>query len=162
MITVRMRLTGVLARWWLKERQAPPSAESRLPLRCWWTDCDINRHMNNSRYLALMDVGRWHFLLTTRLYKPMLELGWAPVAVRVEIDYKKSIKPGDRFVLETIQESVGTKSATLRQRFLCDGELCAEARVVVLFVHKGKSQELSPLMARLPHLAAPAREPEHV
>jgi YbgC/YbaW family acyl-CoA thioester hydrolase len=153
MMTVRLRLAALLARWALFDREKPPEAVSRLPLKVWLADCDINRHMNNSRYLALMDMGRWHFLLTTQLYKPMRAKQWYPVAVRVEIDYKKSLNPGDRFVLETQQETVGTKSATILQRFWRGDELCAEARVVVLFLHKGKSQVLAELMAEVPVLA---------
>ena len=67
MMTVRTRLWGVLARWWLFERKLSPTGESRLSMRCWWSDCDINRHMNNSRYLALMDVGRYHFILRSEI-----------------------------------------------------------------------------------------------
>ncbi|MFN3430334.1 MAG: acyl-CoA thioesterase [Candidatus Sericytochromatia bacterium] len=159
MMSVRLRLAGVLAHWWLKERQLPPQPESRLAMRCWWTDCDINRHMNNSRYLAIMDVGRWHYILATGMAGGLKARGWFPVAVRVEIDYKQSIHPGERFELETDCEKVGTKSATLRQRFWLDGGvLAAEAKVIVLFLHKGKSQELAPLMADYP-LAAPKPEP---
>lgn len=154
MMSVRLRLAGVLANWWLKERHGPLQAESRLHLRCWWTDSDINRHMNNSRYLALMDVGRWHYILATGMWQGMKARGWFPVAVRVEIDYKKSIHPGEKFVLETDCEKVGTKSATIRQRFWLEGGvLAAEAKVIVLFLHKGKSQELAPMMDEYPHLA---------
>lgn len=162
MMTVRLRLGALLARWALFDRKKPPEAVSRLPMKVWLADCDINRHMNNSRYLALMDMGRWHFLLTTQLYKAMRERQWFPVAVRVEIDYKKSLNPGDRFTLETRQESVGTKSATILQQFWRGDELCAEARVVVLFLHKGKSQVLRELLGEVPVLAdqlEPASEP---
>lgn len=153
MMTVRLRLGAMLARWALFDRKKPAEAVSRLPMRVWWADCDINRHMNNSRYLALMDMGRWHFLLVTKLHEPMRRKQWFPVAVRVEIDYKKSLNPGDRFVLETQQEAVGTKSATILQRFWRGDELCAEARVIVLFLHKGKSQVLKELLDEVPVLA---------
>lgn len=152
MLTVRLRLWGMLAGWALKGRKAPPAAVSRLAMRCWPSDLDINMHMNNSRYLALMDVGRWHFLLATGLIKPALANKWAPVAVRVEIDFKKSIQPGARFVLETQQEKVGSRSATLLQRFWVGDVLAAEARVVVLFLHQGKPVELSRVIESLPHL----------
>ena len=158
MMTVRLRLATLLARWALRERRAEASPVSRLSMRCWPFDCDINRHMNNSRYLALMDLGRWHFLLVTGLYRTIWRRRWAPVAVRVEIDFKKSLRPGERFTLETAQETVGTKSATLVQRFWRDDELCAEARVVVLFIHKGKSQPLAEALAEHRHLAIAASE----
>lgn len=153
MMTVRLRLAQILTRWLIRERGAAPSPVSRLSMRCGPFDCDINRHMNNSRYLALMDLGRWHFLLVTGLYREIWRRKWAPVAARIEIDFKKSLRPGDRFELETTQEAVGNRSATLLQRFWRDGVLYAEARVIVLFIHRGKSQPLADLLSTLPALA---------
>ncbi len=150
MMTVRVRIAAMLARWALFGRQAPPVSTGRLRLRCVWTDCDINGHMNNSRYLALMDLGRWHYMLVTGLYRFTLAEKWAPVAVRVEIDYKKSLKPGDRFELETEATSTTERSVTIRQRFWRDGVLVADAKVVVLFMHKGQVQPLAPLLAAVP------------
>jgi acyl-CoA thioesterase FadM len=152
MITVRLRLGLILARWLLRERHQPDQPVSRLALRCHWPDCDINRHMNNSRYLGLMDLGRYHYMLVSGLGREVWRRRWFPVLARAEIDFKKSLAPGDRFVLETRLEAVGTKSATLVQRFWLGDELVAEARVVGLFVHKGRSQALTPLMEDHAHL----------
>ena len=152
MMSVRVRLAGVLAGWFLKGRHRPLERVSRLRLRCWLSDSDINRHMNNSRYLALMDVGRWHFMLVTGMWRVMRDRRWYPVAVRVEIDYKKSIHPGELFELETELEKVSSRSATIRQRFWLGEKLAAEARVVVLFLHQGKTQELASMMVDYPHL----------
>lgn len=160
MMTVRLRIAAMLARWALTGRQAPPVATSRLALRCVWTDCDINGHMNNSRYLALMDLGRWHYMLATGLWRFTLDRKWAPVAVRVEIDYKKSLKPGDRFELETEACARTERSVTIRQRFWRDGVLAADAKVVVLFMHKGQVQALAPLLEAVPHARPVARPPE--
>lgn len=158
MMTVRLRIATMLARWALFGRQAPPVATGRLALRCVWTDCDINGHMNNSRYLALMDLGRWHYMLATGLWRYTLANKWAPVAVRVEIDYKKSLKPGDRFELETEASTSSERSVTIRQRFWKGGVLAADAKVVVLFMHKGQVQALAPLFAAVPE-ARPVSEP---
>lgn len=43
-------------------RRAGLLAPSRLTLRVWPTDCDLNFHMNNGRYLTFMDLGRVHLL----------------------------------------------------------------------------------------------------
>lgn len=153
MMTVRLRLLTMLARWWVRERRRPPAGVSRLPMRCVWTDCDINRHMNNSRYLALMDVGRYHLTLTSGLWREMLGRKWFPVAVSITIDFKKSLKPGDRFVLETQQARVGQKSAVLSQRFWVGDQLYAQAEVTVVFLHRGRPVELEILSQALPHLA---------
>ncbi len=155
MMSVRLRYLPMLARWGLAERRDAPQRTSRLPLRVWWADCDLNRHMNNSRYLALMDMGRWHYMLVSGLGQEIWQRGWFPVVARIEIDFKKSLNPGDRFVLETLTERVGTKSATLVQRFWLGETLAAEARVTAIFKRKGESQALAPLYETMPHLQSP-------
>jgi len=153
MMTVRLRLLSILARWWLRERRLPCENVSRLPLRCVVTDCDINRHMNNSRYLALMDLGRYHLVLRSGLWRELLGRKWYPVAASITIDYKKALKPGDRFVLETQQARVGKKSAVLSQKFWVGDVLYAEAEVVVVFLHRGRPVELAGIAEIMPHVA---------
>lgn len=152
MMTVRLRLGWIVARWALFERNRPLQTESRLRLRCVWADCDINCHMNNSRYLALMDLGRYHYSLVTGLARVFLRRKWFPVLARAEIDFKRPIKPGERIVLETVPLRVGEKSATLSQRFWVGEELAADALATVVFLHRGKSQEIAGLLEDLPHL----------
>lgn len=148
MMTVRLRLAKVLARWALKERHQDPQPVSRLAMRCWPTDLDVNRHMNNSRYLALMDVGRYHFLLVSGLWRTVLKERLSPVLVGAEISFKRSIRPGERFVLETLQGEVNNKSVRLVQRFWVGKELAAEAAVTALFLKGGRAQPLGPLLDR--------------
>lgn len=155
MMSVRVRLALVLARWSLWERRQPPQPVSRLALRCWPTDLDINWHMNNSRYVALMDVGRYHFMLVSGLGRELIwRRRWRPVLVRAEIDFKSSLNPGDRFTLETQMERVGTKSSVLVQRFWKGETLVAEGRATAVFLKDGKSQDLSGLAKDWGHLMA--------
>ena len=39
-----------------------PLEESRVAFRVLPTDCDINLHMNNGRYLSFMNLGRLHLV----------------------------------------------------------------------------------------------------
>lgn len=146
MMTVRLRLGVILARWALWERKAVRTDVSRLAMCCHWTDCDLNRHMNNSRYLALMDLGRYHYVLVSGLARHVLRRGWFPMLVRVEIDFRRPIGPGQRFTLETRITRVGTKSVVLAQRFWLGDELACEALATGLFASKGKAQEVAPLL----------------
>lgn len=153
MMTVRLRLGWVLARWALWERGQAPQTVSRLAMRTQVTDLDINGHMNNSRYLALMDVGRYHFMLASGLGKELiLQRRWRPVLVRAEVDFKASLEVGDRFVLETQMERVGTKSSVMVQRFWKGDTLVAEGKATAVFLKGGKSQDLSDLMGEWGHL----------
>ncbi|HEY9899606.1 MAG TPA: acyl-CoA thioesterase [Pantanalinema sp.] len=151
-MTVRLRLAAMLVRWFFKERGGAPVPVSRLSMRCGLLDCDINRHMNNSRYLALMDLGRYHLTLASGLGRELWRRRWFPVLVRAEIDFKRSIKPGERFVLETSLAEVGTKRVVLSQRFWLGETLAAEALVTGVFVHRGKGQPLSELLAQFQDL----------
>jgi YbgC/YbaW family acyl-CoA thioester hydrolase len=153
MMSVRVRLAMMLTRWAVKERHQEPQTVSRLAMRCWLTDLDINQHMNNSRYLALMDLGRYHFMMVSGLGKElMVRQRWRPVLVRAEVDFKKSLQPGDRFVLETQLERLGTKSSVLVQRFWKGDQLVAEGRATAVFLKGGRSQDMSALMNEWGHL----------
>jgi acyl-CoA thioesterase FadM len=109
--------------------------------------------MNNSRFLALMDVGRYHLVLVSGLGRElMLRRGWRPVLVRAAVDFKSSLKPGDRFVLETQMERVGTKSSVLVQRFWKGDKLVAEGRATAVFLKEGKTQDVSHLLEEFAYL----------
>ncbi|GEM_PF-3360618 len=156
MISTRLRLMLMLGRWLFKERGLPPLLVSRLPLRCWWVDCDINRHMNNSRYLALMDMGRWHYLLVSGLASAIWRRRWMPVVVRIDISFHASLKPGTHFELVTRCERVGNRSITLVQEFRVEDRVTAVARVVASFLEGGKSQAVATLFENSPHLVPDA------
>lgn len=159
MMTVRLRLPGILAGWLLFERKRGDQSASRIPMRCWPWDCDIYRHMNNSRYLALMDLGRYHLIFATGLWREIRRQKAFPVMVRAEIDYKRSIHPFERFVLETSRHRVGRTSVVLRQRFLVADEVAAEALVTIAFVKKGRPTEVAPLLEPLGHPVAADESP---
>ena len=40
-------------------------ATTRITLRVWPNDLDLNFHVNNGRYLALADIGRMHWFVST-------------------------------------------------------------------------------------------------
>jgi acyl-CoA thioesterase FadM len=156
MMTVRARIAATVLRWLAFERKRPPEVVGRLSLRCWPWDCDVNLHMNNSRYLALMDLGRWHHVLVSGIGREMRRRHLAPVAVHVDIDFRKSIQPFQRFTLETRVAEVGTKSITIAQTFWLGDVLAATANVVVLLRDQEGTQPVAPLVEALPHLAQEA------
>jgi len=152
MMSVRARVVGVILRWLAVERGRGDQPFSRLSLRCWPWDCDVFRHMNNARYLSIMDLGRWHFILATGLWREFKAHHALPVAARVEIDFRRSIKPFESFILETRQRKVGTKSVVVSQTFLVDGQIAAVGLVTLAFLTRGRAVEVAPVLAALPHL----------
>lgn len=65
--------------------------EDRLRLRVLPNDIDLNMHMNNARYLNLMDYGRTHLLARTRLLDRILRSRWQPLVGAVWITYRRSL-----------------------------------------------------------------------
>lgn len=105
-----------------------------LMLRCWPTDLDINLHMNNGRYLTLMDLGRLDLVARTGLLKTMLKRRWRPVLGAAQIRFLKPIGPGQLFRLESRVLDWEGKWFNMEQRFYVGGALAAEAKVKALFL----------------------------
>ena len=72
-----------------------------LHLRVLPNDVDFNFHLNNARYLSVMDYGRIHLLARTGLLKPALRARWTPVVGAVWITYRRSLRLWARYRLAT-------------------------------------------------------------
>lgn len=75
-------------------RPLPPLGvleEDRLQMRVWPNDIDINFHMNNARYLSVMDYARMHLLARNRLLEHILRSRWQPLVGAVWVTYRRSL-----------------------------------------------------------------------
>jgi len=68
-----------------------PFESEVLELRVWPNDVDFNLHLNNSRFLSVMDYGRVHLLARGGILKLILKARWAPVVGAVWITYRRSL-----------------------------------------------------------------------
>ncbi len=120
-----------------------------LRLRVWPTDLDLNVHLNNGRYLSIMDLGRIDLILRVGLLGRMVRDGIRPVVGSVQIVYRRSLAPFQAFDLTTQLIGWDEKWTYLRQQFHDDsGAVCADAYVRALFVRRGEkltSAEVSAL-----------------
>jgi acyl-CoA thioesterase FadM len=107
---------------------------ARLRFRVLPTDCDLNFHMNNGRYLTFMDLGRVHFLARTGLLRVLFARRWAPVLTAAEISFVRALPPLARFTLVSRLLTWDEKYFYLEQRFEHHGTLCAVALVKGLFL----------------------------
>lgn len=73
--------------------------EDRLQMRVWPNDIDLNLHLNNARYLNLMDYGRTHLLARTRILSHILRARWRPLVGAVWITYRRSLPLFSNFTL---------------------------------------------------------------
>jgi len=83
-------------------RPLPPLGildEDRLEMRVWPHDIDFNLHMNNARYLSMMDFGRMHLLARTRVLEHIVRARWTPLVGAVWMTYRRSLPLFARFAL---------------------------------------------------------------
>lgn len=72
---------------------------SMLRFRVWPNDLDINVHMNNARYLALMDLGRLDLIARGGMWRAVLQQRWQAVIGGALVRYRRPLKPFQRFTL---------------------------------------------------------------
>lgn len=73
--------------------------EDVLPLHVWPIDIDLNMHMNNARYLSVMDYARTHLLARTGLLEHIIRSRWQPLVGAVWVTYRRPLPLFSRFTL---------------------------------------------------------------
>lgn len=91
---------------------------SRSRFRVWPTDIDILRHMNNGKYLSIMDVARFDLIQRNGALALFAQEGWYPVVVGQTISYRKSLNPWKRFTVESRILGFDEQAVYIEQRFV--------------------------------------------
>lgn len=123
--------SSVLAR---KKSRLPLNGVARSTFRVWPTDLDILRHMNNGKYLSIMDVARFSIIERNGIAAMFREKKWYPVVVAQTISYRKSLNPWMKFDIETCLIGFDDQAVYMEQRVVrpdTTGELEVYARAVV-------------------------------
>jgi acyl-CoA thioesterase FadM len=136
--------------------------ESRVSFRVLPTDCDINFHMNNGRYLSFMDLGRVHLVAQMGLLQIIVRKRWRAALGAAEINFIRAIAPFRKFDLVTRLVTWDDKWAYMEQRFEVDGVLCAHALVKGLFLDSRGRVESSTVVAELGYTGTPPQMPEEL
>jgi len=129
--------------------------ESRLALRVWPTDCDLNLHLNDGRYVTLMGLGRLHLVTQIGLAGRILRERWRPITAAVDIVFIRSVLPFRGFDLVSRVLSWDDKYTYMEHRFESNGVLHAKAMVKVLFLGRGGHVSSAAIAASLGHAGAP-------
>lgn len=106
---------------------------SVITLRVYPNDLDLYGHVNNGRYLTLMDIGRVDLMLRTGMWKLARKNKWNPLVASISIDYKKSLGLFDRFTLITRITGWDDKWFFIEQIFEKNGNIYARASVKGIF-----------------------------
>ncbi len=116
-----------------------PIGESVLDFRVLPSDLDVYGHMNNGRYLTLMDLGRMDMLYRTGLIHIAKKRRWNPLVASSLVRYKKSLSLFQPYRLHTRIVCWDEKWFFIEQKFKINGHDIAVGLIKGLFYgHKGK------------------------
>lgn len=130
------RLIWLLLRLPFMKKTDNPLSIATLYFRVWPFDLDMNLHVNNGRYLTMMDLGRIHLTALSGILLPSIKKGWMPVLGSAKIHYLKPLNLFNRFQMQTQVVYWDEKWIYLEQKFFHKDILCATALVKALFTSK--------------------------
>ena len=109
-----------------------PEGASAVIFHVWPHDFDISIHMNNGRYLTLMDLGRTDFMIRSGLWRDVWRNKWTPIASAVTIRFRRELRPFQKFRLDTRLVAWDTILVVMEQTFVIvggdrDGQIAARA-----------------------------------
>jgi acyl-CoA thioesterase FadM len=141
-----------------REQLDIPTESSELNFRVLPHDLDLNMHMNNGRYLTIMDLGRMDLMMRSGMFGKIRENGWMPVLGSANIRYRLPLNPFQKYTLETKLCGWNDKWFYIEQKFVIaagkkQGAVAAYALVKGAFVdpHKGKAEPVTKVMNAIGH-----------
>lgn len=113
-----LRFFWVWVSTYFKDKISSVFATSEMTFHVLPNDLDLNIHMNNGRYLSIMDLGRMDLIIRNGLYKEMLRQNSIPVLASVQMRYRIPLKPFQRYKLVTSVIYWDEKWIYMRQDFV--------------------------------------------
>lgn len=133
--------------------------EVRMPLRVWPTDLDTYGHVNNGRYLTLMDMGRLEWGLRTGLVPGMVKRRWAPVLGAASVEFRRELRAFQRCELVTRLVAWDAKWFFFEQRLEHAGQVAARALVRGVTKHGRRTVPPAEVLATVGVLSASPLSP---
>lgn len=135
-------------------------ATTRVSLRVWPNDLDLNLHVNNGRYLALADIGRAHWFVLTGALDVARRQKAFPVVGDAIAKFRRDLKAFQTFEIRTRLIGWDHRWGFLEHRFVRKGRVIGV--VTIRGVFKGPDGPVDPrvLLAGLSHAAASPELPE--
>ncbi|MBL4606449.1 MAG: thioesterase family protein, partial [Pseudomonadales bacterium] len=107
-----------------------------LPLLVMPWDCDANFHINNGRYLSIMDVARVQLYLDAGIVRPMMKNSWVPVVTSSHLLYRRSIDIFVKYDLSSQFVGRTEKFLIVEHRFKIKGKTAVLSYVALAFRDK--------------------------
>ncbi|HEY8566992.1 MAG TPA: acyl-CoA thioesterase [Beijerinckiaceae bacterium] len=132
-----LRLLWTILAAWRATKLNPLSDVSRLPFRVWPHDLDTSLHMNNGRYWTLMDLGRADVMLRSGLWRAVLKHKWVPVVSAGQIRFRRELRLGRAFRLETRISAWAESWVMMEHRIVATGRDGADILAAIALVRVG-------------------------
>ena len=120
-----LRLLWTLLRCWRMPRITTADTLVRQ-FRVLPNDLDINGHMNNGRYMTVVDLMLIEYFVRSGFARVMLREGWKPMSGGSFISYRRGLRPLQTYELRFRLDACDGHWNYMRFEFLReDGTLCA-------------------------------------
>ncbi len=131
-----LRLLWTLLRAW---RRPPLRLGDTLQreLRVLPNDIDVNGHMNNGRYLTLIDLMLVEYFVRIGFAAVMLRRGWRPMAGGSFISYRRGLRPLQTYTLRFRLDACDRHWNYMRFEFVDGDRVCAAGYVKGAAVGRG-------------------------
>jgi acyl-CoA thioesterase FadM len=136
-----------------------PFGVSVLRFRVWPHDLDLSMHMNNGRYLTLMDLGRIDLMLGMGLAGVAFKSRWTPILSASKVRFRRELKPFKAFRLETRILWWSATQLIMEQRLISDaldGDVVHASALMLAGLYDRKQRQFVPV-AQLFELAGLAQ-----
>ena len=128
------RLFAICIGYLFNRDRIDPLGVSAINSRVWPLDLDANMHMNNGRYLSIMDLGRLDLMVRIGVVGQVMKNKWMPVLSAATIRYRLPLNPFQKFRLETKIAWWDDKWFYIEQRYLIVGGDKDNAVAAIAFV----------------------------
>lgn len=125
---------------WRKPMQ--PLDTSVITLHVLPNDLDLNWHMNNGRFLTIMDLGRMDLLKRTGTLDMAIKNKWMPIVGTARIDFHRPLKLWQKYELHSHIYGWDEKWIYLEQTFYSKDKLIAKGKIKGLL--RGKDGNIPP------------------
>lgn len=130
-----------------------------LDMRVWPGDLNIGLHMDNVRYLQLMNEARNLFFQRTGIRRVCLRRRLGLPLASCDMRYRRPLHAGQRYRLSTRIVDWDERRFEIVQRYERKGELIAEGHFHSAFTQAGKVVAPADVFAAIATAPAPATQP---
>lgn len=131
-------------------------------MRVWPNDLDTNAHMNNGRYLTLMDLGRFDLMTQCGLVRTVLKRKWFPVAGGVMVRFDRPLHAFEKITLNSRIIGWDQRWLYFHHDIMTGPTRAARAIARGLFRTQGRSVPTTEILEAINYSGSPLAPPESV